>query len=916
MVRPNAEGSLTMVDYEGGKRGGFERDENMEDTFRAGSSEFQESPTSASAGTRTLVPDASGVVNLPAGVSLDDISVQGRDMVITLEDGSRIVIPDGAIIVPQLVIDGVAVPPLNVSALLNDALTPEAQPGQIPSSGGEFDDGQAFLQGPFDLGDLLPYTELLRAVEEEEEIIPFSNTEPDIVIETPDNPVGVENAIATVAERGLPERGEPQEPEGTADETDAETTSGTIVFNAPDGLSEIQLNGVAITSIGQEFVSPVGVLTITSIDLANGTIGFSYTLTDNLLGETIDGFFEATVFDIDGDMATASLSIIVEDDSPIAADDIGIVPGGTFGPIMGNVLDNDESGADDYPEGEEGPDAVTGFSNAGGSADPGDTLAGEYGSLTLNADGSYTYVRDVNTPGGVEESFDYTIIDQDGSTSTATLTIQIEDAPNEITFVPEIGEGTEVSEGGLPPRGDEPVGTGEGADADPDNNSDPSEATGATITFNSPDGLASITINGVEVNLDNQAGDDTDDQVIVDDETGMLVITAVTYDPVTGDGTITYEYTLGDNTSGDDTSVSFEIVVTDLDGDMAADDLVIDIIDDEPDAIDDSATQSSENAPVTVDVFANDIEGADGVELDAIAFVDGTLSGAGMLEYNGDGTFTYTPAPGEEGQVTFQYSITDGDGDSDIATVTIDLLEDSTPEIGVEGDDTVNEAGLDGPPASTFEGSDSGSDSEIAPGTIAITTGGDTVASLVINGVDVTGGGVVNGAYGTLTISFDGTDYSYSYELDNNIDDLAGDEVDSFSLTVTDSDGDTADTTLDITVIDDVATANDDSYNQASENASVAGDVSTNDVGGADGAANFAYNGDLSGTGNLTFNDDGTFLYEPSAGEEGQVTFTYTITDGDGDTDVATVTITLLEDSEPTVSVTDGVVDEAALSDG
>src|SRR3546814_12735637 len=79
--------------------------------------------------------------------------------------------------------------------------------------------------------------------------------------------------------------------------------------------------------------------------------------------------------------------------------------------------------------------------------------------------------------------------------------------------------------------------------------------------------LASVTINGVAIDPDNLP------QTIVSDATGTLVITAFTYDPVTGDGSITYEYTLADNTSGDDTSVTFEVVVTDLDGDEASDDL-------------------------------------------------------------------------------------------------------------------------------------------------------------------------------------------------------------------------------------------------------------------------------------------------------------------------------------------------------
>ena len=57
-------------------------------------------------------------VILPAGVELDDIRVVGRDLVISLPDGSDMVIPDGAVFIPQFVIDGVSVPPLNLAALL------------------------------------------------------------------------------------------------------------------------------------------------------------------------------------------------------------------------------------------------------------------------------------------------------------------------------------------------------------------------------------------------------------------------------------------------------------------------------------------------------------------------------------------------------------------------------------------------------------------------------------------------------------------------------------------------------------------------------------------------------------------------------------------------------------------------------
>ena len=100
----------------------------------------------------------------------------------------------------------------------------------------------------------------------DEEVLPFEDNEPDIVIETPDNPIGVPNAIASVDESGLPERGEGPEPEGTQEETDVEATSGTVVITSPDGISAVFINGEEITTPGQEIVTDLGILTIISID--------------------------------------------------------------------------------------------------------------------------------------------------------------------------------------------------------------------------------------------------------------------------------------------------------------------------------------------------------------------------------------------------------------------------------------------------------------------------------------------------------------------------------------------------------------------------------------------------------------------------------------------------------------------------
>ncbi|SKC12678.1 hypothetical protein SAMN06295937_11191, partial [Sphingopyxis flava] len=307
-------------------------------------------------------------------------------------------------------------------------------------------------------------------------------------------------------------------------------------------------------------------------------------------------------------------------------------------------------------------------------------------------------------------------------------------------------------------------------------------------------------------------------------------------------------------------------------------------------------------------MFANDTAGADGVDLAADVAL-GTAPTKGAAVYNGDGTFTYTPAPGAEGPDSFTYTITDGDGDVSTATVTITLAADSEPTIDVGGANSVDEAAL------SF-GSDPASNGEFASGAFTITTGNDSIGSLVINGTDVTAGGSVAGAYGTLTVTLAGGVYSYSYELTTNTD---GDATsDAFDVVVTDSDGDIADDTLVIDIVDDVPTARDDSASPAEDTAVII-DVFANDTAGADGvdlAADVAL-GTAPTKGTAVYNGDGTFTYTPAPGAEGPDSFTYTITDGDGDVSTATVTITLAVDSEPTIDV-GGVnsVDEAALSFG
>jgi VCBS repeat-containing protein len=105
-------------------------------------------------------------------------------------------------------------------------------------------------------------------------------------------------------------------------------------------------------------------------------------------------------------------------------------------------------------------------------------IAGAFGILMLNADGSYSYVR---TGGAGTDTFTYTLRDGDGSLSSTTLTIAIGDSvPTNVVVPPAGGADTQVFEAGLPARGGESGGSHAGGPAFPT-----TTQTG-TITFTSP----------------------------------------------------------------------------------------------------------------------------------------------------------------------------------------------------------------------------------------------------------------------------------------------------------------------------------------------------------------------------------------------------------------------------------------------
>ncbi|MFP5415230.1 MAG: hypothetical protein ACLGG1_09510, partial [Gammaproteobacteria bacterium] len=163
-------------------------------------------------------------------------------------------------------------------------------------------------------------------------------------------------AGTSVNEAGLGPRG--AEPAGSGEMADgiagnnsntSETTTGTINYTQGDAPATVSISGVGpavnVTAVGQTFAGAHGTLTITSI---SGTaIGYSYTLTDNTVGNSTHDDFSVVVTDTDGDATPAqTLRIDIVDDVPTAADDTDSIAAGDFGPATGNVITDAEANGD------------------------------------------------------------------------------------------------------------------------------------------------------------------------------------------------------------------------------------------------------------------------------------------------------------------------------------------------------------------------------------------------------------------------------------------------------------------------------------------------------------------------------------------------------------------------------------------
>ncbi|WCB47652.1 DVU1012 family biofilm structural adhesin [Nitratidesulfovibrio vulgaris] len=279
--------------------------------------------------------------------------------------------------------------------------------------------------------------------------------------------------------------------------------------------------------------------------------------------------------DIDGDYVDGSVTLKVTDDMPIAKMDADWVSEDGKLIASGNVLSNDTApGYDLSADGNrvthiaKGDGAATDFSENGSTE-----IQGEYGTLTIYADGSYSYSLNNDDPrvqhlnsktDRLTETFKYTVTDGDGDASTAPLVITIVGTDDGVSIKGLEGSEGELYEKYLPGGTEDGLGSLVTAERE--------------FTIDVKDGLGSLTMSYGGQTVDIAEG------AVLDTPYGNLTITG--FDAVTGK--VTYTFELDRNaphtTPATDETFDLDITVTltDRDNDSTSATINIDIKDDAP----------------------------------------------------------------------------------------------------------------------------------------------------------------------------------------------------------------------------------------------------------------------------------------------------------------------------------------------
>ncbi|NRB75158.1 MAG: tandem-95 repeat protein, partial [Verrucomicrobiales bacterium] len=439
-------------------------------------------------------------------------------------------------------------------------------------------------------------------------------------------------------------------------------------------------------------------------------------------------------------------------------------------------------------------------------------------------------------------TFDYAIYDGNGGTDTATVTVTVNGADEATVTAPDVGTTDEETAININVLAN---------DSDVDASDNP-----LTIASVTQPVAGLVTNNGKDVTF-NPNGDFED--LAVGESAA-----------------VTFTYTT-------DTGITESVTVT------------VNGVNDGPGAVDDGASTNEEDA-VTIDVLDND---TDPDTSDDLVILGVDQPARGSVSVNSDSEIVFDPEgdfedldAGESATVTFDYTISDGNGGTDTATVTVTVngADDATvaaPDADITDEDT----------AVTID--------VLANDTDVDTSDNPLSVASVTQPTDTDDGTVVNNT----------TDVTFT--PGSNFDSLAVGESATTTFTYTTDTGVTETVTVTVNGVNDGPVANSDSGSTDQDN------VTTIDA--LDNDTDPDVNDTLTVTGvtqptrgivtvdasdELVFNPNGEFDYL-GAGESATVTFSYDIEDGNGGTDTAVVTVTVTGNDDSLVAVGDsGSTDE------
>jgi len=332
-----------------------------------------------------------------------------------------------------------------------------------------------------------------------------------------------------------------------------------------------------------------------------------------------------------------------------------------------------------------------------------------------------------------------------------------------------------------------------------------------------------------------------------------------------------YTFTVNEKTAntlqvGQSVTQSFTYTIIDNDGDKSTSTVNIKIngsapVNDAPDAKNDYMT-TNEDCGVVIGVLNNDSDtNGDTLNIESI-----TQPAHGKVTVNNNGSVTYIPDANYNGNDSFTYTISDGKGGFDTATVTVKVNPSNDKPVAVDDIKVLNED-----QAVNINVLANDRDVETATKDLRITS-------------------ISQPSHGFVVINNDGT-VKYTPAKDYN-------GKDSFSYTIVDEHGKTDTATVNLTVkptndnpvaVNDIKTLNEDQ--------SIKINVLGNDRDPDGDSLSVSGIASQPEHGSVCINRDGTITYTPDHNYSGKDKFTYQITDGKGGFDTATVDLVVKEDN-------------------